>query len=82
MRQRKQRTAQQRTKQQKKHKTIDYTFRGDKKPHENKFAKLNKNKKILIPVLGLFIPLINRVSKYPPRDRKHREKYPGAFLYY
>ena len=28
MRQRKQRTAQQRTKQQKKHKTIDYTFRG------------------------------------------------------
>ena len=28
MRQRKQRTAQQRTKQQKKHKTIDYTLRG------------------------------------------------------
>ena len=49
MRQRKQRTAQQRTKQQKKHKTIDYTLRGhDKECGDIKTATGSTGKNTLV----------------------------------
>ena len=48
MRQRKQRTAQQRTKQQKKHKTIDYTLRHDKECGDIKTATGSTGKNTLV----------------------------------